>query len=123
MRMSLLKMLCIAGGVLVNIKAVNGQTTPLSNVTISSPTAASLGKYADIPVNYHTGLPNISIPVYEVNEGPLKLPISLSYHASGLKVIEYASSVGAGWSLNAGGVITRSIQGAPDDRGIGAAAT
>lgn len=89
----------------------------LGHVSIASPTAASLGKYGDIPVNYHTGLPQISIPVYTIKSGHLSLPISLSYHASGLKVQEQASWVGAGWSLNAGGVITRTVVGAPDDRG------
>lgn len=88
-------------------------------VNIASPTAASLGKYGDIPVSYHTGIPQISIPVYTATAGPLSLPISLSYHASGLKVAEAASWVGAGWSLNAGGVITRSVIGAPDDKGYG----
>jgi hypothetical protein len=99
-------------------------TQSLSNqVSIASPTAASLGKYADIPVFYHTGVPQINIPLYTVKEGPLQLPVSLSYHASGLKVMEYASWVGAGWSLNAGGVITRTVQGGPDDRGLNAART
>ena len=89
----------------------------IGQVSISSPTAASLGKYGDIPVSYNTGIPQINIPIYSVNSGSLKLPISLSYHASGLKVQEQASWVGAGWSLNAGGVITRTVVGAPDDRG------
>lgn len=91
---------------------------PYKNVTIASPNAASLGKYGDIPVNYHTGIPNISIPVYTIEEGPLRLPVSLSYHASGLKVMETASWVGAGWSLNAGGVITRSVRGVSDEKGV-----
>ena len=60
------------------------------NVQITSPTAASLVKVADVPVNLHTGIPNISIPIYTVEEGPLQLPISLSYHAGGLKVSEQA---------------------------------
>jgi hypothetical protein len=88
-----------------------------SKVTASSPTASSLGKYGDVPVSYHTGVPDISIPLYTIHEGPLKLPVTLNYHASGLKVSELASWVGAGWSLNAGGVITRTIRGQPDERG------
>ena len=93
-------------------------TNTIGSVSIASPTAAALGKYGDIPVSYNTGIPNISIPIYTVEAGSLKLPIGLSYHASGLKVQEGASWVGAGWSLNAGGVITRSVVGAPDDRGL-----
>jgi hypothetical protein len=85
------------------------------NVKIASPNAASLGKFADIPVSYNTGIPNVSIPIYTVQEGPLQLPISLDYHASGLKVMEQSSWVGAGWALNAGGVITRTIRGQADD--------
>lgn len=94
-------------------------SSKLSKITIASPTAASLGKFGDIPVNYHTGIPNIDIPFYTIKTGQLDLPISLSYHASGLKVQEQASWVGAGWALNAGGVITRTVIGAPDDRGHG----
>src|SRR5699024_6258088 len=70
----------------------------------------------DIPVNYHTGILAVSIAIYTIEEGPLTLPISLSYYACGLKVMELASWVGAGWSLNTGGVITRSVRGAPDER-------
>jgi hypothetical protein len=88
-----------------------------NNVTISSPTAAALGKYGDVPVNYNTGIPDITIPIYTIKEGPLELPVSLSYHASGLKVAETSSWTGAGWTLNAGGVITRSVRGLPDERG------
>jgi YD repeat-containing protein len=93
-----------------------GQDNPFDEVSIASPTAAALGKYGDIPVNYHTGIPSISIPIYTVKEGSLQLPISLSYHASGLKTMEVASWVGAGWSLEAGGVITRTVNGAPDEK-------
>lgn len=86
-------------------------------VPIISPTAASLGKFVDVPVNMHTGIPNINIPVYTVKEGPLQLPISFSYHAGGLKVGEKSSWVGAGWALNAGGMVSRTIRGRPDERG------
>ncbi len=99
-------------GIMLNASA---QST-LGSVNIASPNASSLGKYEDIPVSYHTGIPNISIPLYTVKSGSLQLPISLSYHASGLKVEEQDSWVGAGWTLNAGGVITRTVKDKPDEK-------
>jgi YD repeat-containing protein len=109
------RLFLIIGAVIFSL-SLHAQKNPYSEVSIASPTAASLGKYADIPVNYHTGVPAIDIPIYSVKEGALSLPISLSYHASGIKVEEPAGWVGLGWALNAGGVITRTVQGAPDER-------
>lgn len=85
------------------------------NVIPPSPEVAALAKYADVPVSLYSGTPTINIPLYELQERDLTLPISLSYHASGHKVEDEASRVGLGWSLNAGGVITRSTRGAPDE--------
>lgn len=84
---------------------------------LPSPTAAGLGEYGEIPVSHHTGVPNINIPLYTLQEGTLQLPISMSYHSSGVRVDELASWVGLGWSLNAGGTITRTIMGTPDEGG------
>ena len=81
---------------------------------LPSPTAAELGKYGSWPVDYYHGLPQISIPIYTISVAELVLPVSLSYHASGIKVDQEASWVGLGWSLNAGGVITRQINGSDD---------
>lgn len=79
------------------------------------PTAAAFCKYGNTPVSYFTGLPNISIPLLSIkSRGQLKMDISLSYHASGIKVEEQASWVGLGWSLNAGGSISRKIVGRDD---------
>ncbi len=108
----LLSVMCI-----FSVLSSKSQQNPYNDVSIASPNAASLGKYADVPVNAHTGIPQVSIPIYTVKEGPLSIPISLSYYAGGMKVWETSSWVGMGWSLNAGGVITRSVQGAPDEKG------
>lgn len=89
----------------------------LSEIVPPSPNAASLAKYGNIPVSYHTGLPGISVPVYQwsnKNAG-LSFSSSLDYHAGGVKVDEISSNVGLGWSLNAGGVITRTMRGLPDE--------
>ncbi len=83
--------------------------------TFLPPNAAAFGKYGDIPVSHHTGVANIGIPIFSITEGNLSLPISMSYHSGGIRVDEMASWVGLGWSLNAGGVISRSVQGGLDE--------
>jgi PKD domain len=81
-----------------------------------SPDAAALGKYGEVPVGTYTGIPQISVPLYEIESGRLKHPISVSYHAGGVKVEDISSNIGLGWTLNAGGVITRTVVGLPDDK-------
>jgi len=90
-------------------------STYLNNFVQPPPNAGSLGKYADFPVGYYTGVPNISIPLYTLKDGSISLPISISYHASGIRVSELPSWVGLGWALNATGVINRTVRGAPDE--------
>ncbi|MDB5089986.1 MAG: hypothetical protein JWR09_3980, partial [Mucilaginibacter sp.] len=89
--------------------------THLPTVGVPSPNAASLGTYANFPLQGFTGLPNVNIPLYEINDHGFKLPISLSYNPTAVRVNDNASWVGLGWSLNAGGVVTRNVVGAPDD--------
>ncbi|GHT60553.1 hypothetical protein AGMMS50239_09720 [Bacteroidia bacterium] len=79
-----------------------------------SPTVSELGKYGMIPVSHYTGVPDISIPIYTIQCGSLTLPITLRYHAGGIRVEQIASWVGLGWSLNAGGIISTSIMGTSD---------
>lgn len=97
--------------------SVAGQDQTLPQPIPPSPTASSLGKYGEIPVGKYTGVADVSIPIWEIENGDIKIPISLSYHASGVKIEDIASWVGLGWSLNAGGVITRSVMGKPDENG------
>lgn len=80
-----------------------------------SPTVASLGKFGLTPVSYYTGVPQVSIPLWEIKGKQLRLPITLSYNNTGLKVTEEASWVGLGWALQAGGVITQEVRGNADD--------
>ncbi|MVT43200.1 hypothetical protein GO495_21565 [Chitinophaga oryziterrae] len=92
-------------------------TQNLIDVSTKSPDVASLGKFGNIPVSYATGVPSINIPVYEINVGKIKLPLSLDYHAGGIRVGEISSSVGIGWVLSGIGVISRQVVGIPDEDG------
>jgi len=106
--------------IFVAIFRVDAQNSPgLKTVVPASPNAAAMGKYGEIPVSMYTGIPDINIPLYSLKGRELEVPITLNYHAGGIRVEEIASWVGSGWSLNAGGVITRSIRGMPDDVGNG----
>jgi hypothetical protein len=115
MKSTLIKRLALVSLILLGLLSKTSAQSTYSRVSIASPNAASLGKFVDNPVNYHTGIPQINIPIYTIKEGSLELPISLSYHAGGVKVAETASWVGTGWALNAGGVITRTVRGIPDE--------
>ena len=115
----LLSRLCVLSAFLFHFhNPVFGQETirPEINPIPPSPEATAINKFIDFPVNYHTGVPDISIPLYTLEMPGMSLPISLDYHAGGLRVEEVASRVGAGWKLNAGGVITRTIRGLPDEK-------
>jgi len=91
-----------------------GQAPQLVKVTPPSPNAAAFQKYGEIPVSPYTGIPDISIPVYAVQFRDITIPITLSYHASGIKVNEESSQVGLGWTINTGGCISRNIVGVDD---------
>ncbi|MBX7107065.1 MAG: hypothetical protein K1X61_00305 [Chitinophagales bacterium] len=104
---------------LFNLSLYGQPADPLNiSVIPPSPTAAALAQYALTPVNLSSGIPSINIPLYEIADHDVKLPISLSYHGGGIKVGEIASWVGLGWSLNAGGVVSRTVMGLPDERPI-----
>lgn len=80
-----------------------------------SSTAASITKYGDISMNSASGVVNFSIPLFTVLGDELKLPIVLNYGYSGLRPAENAGWVGLGWSLENGGVITKTIKGKIDN--------
>lgn len=85
-----------------------------NQVVPKTPEATTMIRYGDNPVNEYTGIPDVSIPIYTVTSGFLSLPITLNYGAGGIKVSEESGIVGLGWSLSAGGSITRSIGGIDD---------
>ena len=82
------------------------------------PNTASIQKFGDYTVNLATGVPDISIPLYNVQEGELSLPIVLRYHASGHRIDELASWVGWGFNLDVGGAVNRSINALADDKPV-----
>ena len=89
-----------------------------TSITPPSPTAYALGKYGQIPVGLFTGTPMVDIPLYAFKSKGITVPISLSYRSNGIKVDQLSSNAGLGWSLNAGGVITRIVRDEEDENGL-----
>jgi hypothetical protein len=104
--------------VIVTISFGQGQNQTLTStpqqigqkdVIPPSPEVQAFAKYGNVPVSFYTGIPQVSVPIYEIKARDISVPISLSYHAGGIKVSEEASRVGLGWVLNAGGMISRNV--------------
>lgn len=95
------------------------QFANFQNASPASAEVASFAKSIDIPMNYSSGIPQIGIPIYTIKDGPLEVPISLSYNASGIRVEENPTWTGLGWNLNTGGMVTRTVRGLPDDTQYG----
>lgn len=84
------------------------------NYGIATPNAAVFNRYTDNPVDLYSGNARIEIPVYTLKDGCVEIPIRLTYATSGIKVNEEAGWTGLGWSLEAGGFITRQVVGQID---------
>lgn len=82
-----------------------------------SPEAAAFERYGQYQANEYTGVPDISIPLYELKDRDIDIPITLTYDASGIKVDQEATWVGLGWNLNVGGCITLVPAGQVDKYG------
>ncbi len=76
----------------------------IPNLTPIPPSSFQFVKYGEIPVSMYTGIPNITVPIYQIKEGDIEFEIGLSYHAGGIRVSEEASWVGLGWNLDVGNI-------------------
>lgn len=89
----------------------------LPTIIPPSPSVAALMKFEEVPVSNYTGLPDVSIPLFGSSTlaKDVAINIAIKYHA-GVGANERASDVGLGWSLFAGGSISRTVRGLPDEQ-------
>jgi hypothetical protein len=79
------------------------------------PNAFQITKSADVQVGLNSGTANISIPLFEIMAGGGKIPLTLNYSSNGVTVDEVASRTGINWTLNIGGVISRTVLDEDDE--------
>lgn len=87
----------------------------LPTIVPLAPNSAALERVKNYQMNPFTGVPNISIPLYTIKTSAFEVPITLIYHASGIRISDFPTYVGTGWALDAGGQLNRSCVGRPDD--------
>ncbi|HEY9005387.1 MAG TPA: hypothetical protein VIM75_04590 [Ohtaekwangia sp.] len=80
-----------------------------------SPEVEAMAKYGVLPVTQYTGMPQISVPIFELKASGLTIPFALSYNYNGFKPLETATWCGLGWNLQGGGSIVKIIKGQLDD--------
>jgi hypothetical protein len=101
---------------LLSSELVEDDASVPPKVVLPSPQSQLFEKYVNHKISEYNGLPDITIPLYEIEIKGLKIPIALTYHASGIKYKQFDGEVGAGWSINAGGYrVTRTVYGRADD--------
>ncbi len=103
------------------IVTVGGQQ-PISDINFGDlprpvPSVSSLINYTDAPVSLTTGVPDIKLPLLEISSGDKNILTSLvlQYHPLNINGTEAGSEVGIGWSMFAGGVISREVVNEPDE--------
>ena len=71
----------------------------------------------NVTVDYSTGIFHYQMPLYTLKSGDYELPISLRYTGKGVKVSDKPGLVGYNWTLDTGGIVTRTVRGGiPDEK-------
>jgi hypothetical protein len=91
----------------------------IQKVTPTTPEAATFSKEVNYPMTSNSGLPDISIPLSQIETGGMTLPLTLNYHSGGFKIGERSTNVGLGWSLSTDIQITRTVNGLDDFGALG----
>ncbi|MGU3376955.1 hypothetical protein [Chryseobacterium sp. M5A1_1a] len=85
----------------------------INQIFPAAPTSNNLMKFEEVPVSYYTGIPDVSIPLFNIPTSNSKVPVSiqLKYHPLNAKPDDKSGETGLGWSMIAGGTISRTIRG------------
>lgn len=86
-----------------------------NNEAAVSPLARAMKNRGEVEVDRYTGALHVQIPLCEIQTDAGKLPVSLEYNGTGIRLDDMHNAIGLGWDLAAGGRITRIVQGFPDN--------
>ena len=81
----------------------------------ASPSATAFTKFGAFKVGHYTGSVQADIPLFKAGDSYIGMDVSLNYASDGMKLADVGGWTGVGWNMSAGGVITRTVRGNPDE--------
>ena len=80
-----------------------------------SPQAVAFNRLGDYQVSNNYGVPDINIPLFEIDFHGYKIPLTLQYEASPLKPGYNYDVTGVGWTLSGNSCVSRTIKDRADE--------
>lgn len=80
-----------------------------------TPQAEAFNRLGDYQVDNNYGVPNISIPLFEIDCHGYKIPLALHYEATPMKPGYNYDVTGIGWTLSGNSCVSRTIKDRPDE--------
>jgi YD repeat-containing protein len=96
------------------VLAVSQVETP----TIKDPRVEAFTIFGDVPVSHTTGVPDISIPLFNIESHGYTLPVVLKYHTGLVKPPFDHTNIATGWILEVGGDIVQTVKKRDDFLGL-----
>ena len=85
------------------------------DVEYYSPQIIDMIRYDNASINQNSGRIDLSIPLINYQDKDFDIPISLQYNSAGFKPTSPEGYTGLNWTLMAGGMIYREVNGIADD--------
>lgn len=99
------------------LNLTDAQSKLMDQYCMPDPQVWGMIKYGGLTPDLYTGTVRAEIPIYTYTDPDFEIPVSLTYASNGYMPNTQANFCGLGWSLNAGGCITRRVQGERDELG------
>ena len=118
MKLKLLFFQCAVAASLAAGATLRAQShEPFSPYGIFSPSVESyqMTRCGNLLPSLYTGAMTFSLPLMTYSDPDFTIPVTLEYSFSGYKPGQHSGSIGYGWYLDCGGVITREVRGIPDE--------
>lgn len=91
------------------------QTNPIIQDTPPSPQAVAFNRLGAYEVNNNYGVPDINIPLFEIDFHGYKIPLTLHYEAMPMKSGYNYDVTGLGWTLSGNSCVSRTIKDRADE--------